>query len=157
MYTPPPFLDIRVPMYTNRLEQVVFKALAKDPQERFISVQAFATAFEEACQETHLYAIEADTLPGTVKAGPSETPLSPTLLSATELASPGYVQQLPISYESKKEFTLSTPSTTKAGSIATPTKRGLSRSKAAFLPILEFLVVEGIASFVYPNLSTANE
>jgi outer membrane protein assembly factor BamB/serine/threonine protein kinase len=155
MYAPPPPLDIRVPMYTNRLEQVVFKALAKDPQERFISVQAFATAFEEACQETHLYAIEADTLPGTVKAGPSETPLSPTLLSATELASPGYVHQLPIAYESKKEFTLSTPSTTKAGSIATP-QRGLSRTKAAFLAILVFLVVVGSASFVYLNLSKNN-
>src|SRR3989442_1781507 len=131
LFVPPPPLHERMSDIPVAVEHVVMTALAKDPQQRFPSVQTFATAFEEACQETHLYTIEANTLPGTVKAVPSETPLSPTLLPATELASPGNVQQLPITYVSKKESTFSTPSTTNAGSIATP-QRGLSRSKAAF-------------------------
>ena len=154
MFVPPPPLHERMSGIPVAVEHVVMTALAKDPQQRFTSVQIFATAFEEACQETHLYTIEADTLPGTVKAGPSETPLSPALLPATELAEPGNVQQLPMAYVSKKESTFSTPSTTNAGSIATP-QRGLSRSKAVFLVILVFLVV-GSASFVYLNMSKNN-
>src|SRR5205814_4269245 len=92
MFVPPPPLHERMSGIPVAVEHVVMTALAKDPQRRFTSVQTFATAFEEACQETHLYTIEADTLPGTVKPVPSETPLSPALLPATELASPGNVQ-----------------------------------------------------------------
>lgn len=151
LFVPPPPLHERISDIPVAVEHVVMTALAKDPQRRFPSVQTFATAFEEACQETHLYTIEADTLAGTVKAVPAETPFSPILLPATERASPGNVQQLPLSYESKTALTVSTPSTTNAGSIAPP-QRGPSRSKAALLVILVFLVV-GSASFVYLNLS----
>src|SRR5947209_5991805 len=88
LFVPPPPLHERKSDIPVAVEHVVMTALAKDPQQRFPSVQTFATAFEKACQETHLYTIEADTLPGTVKAVPSETPLSPTLLPATALAAP---------------------------------------------------------------------
>ncbi|MBV9229384.1 MAG: serine/threonine protein kinase [Chloroflexi bacterium] len=42
----------RLPDLTPQVEQVVFKALAKDPKERFTTVQDFATALEQAMQET---------------------------------------------------------------------------------------------------------
>ncbi len=47
---PPPLLE-KVPTISAAIEEVVQTALAKDPHQRFASVQAFATAFEQACQE----------------------------------------------------------------------------------------------------------
>jgi predicted ATPase/DNA-binding CsgD family transcriptional regulator len=47
---PPPSLSESFPSIPVAVEQVVLKALAKDPEQRFASVQAFATAFEEACK-----------------------------------------------------------------------------------------------------------
>lgn len=47
---PPPPLREKVPMISPVIEQVVLTALAKDPKERFGSVQAFANALEQACQ-----------------------------------------------------------------------------------------------------------
>ncbi len=48
---PPPALSEKVPTLPTVVEQVVLQALAKDPQLRFTSVQAFALALEEACAE----------------------------------------------------------------------------------------------------------
>ena len=48
--TPPPSLCEKVPTIPPTVEHVVLKALAKDPKERFASVQAFAIALEEAVQ-----------------------------------------------------------------------------------------------------------
>lgn len=47
---PPPPLSEKLPSIPSAVEQVVLKALAKEPQQRFESVQAFARAFEEACK-----------------------------------------------------------------------------------------------------------
>ena len=46
---PPPSLHTKVPTLSPAIEHIVMKALAKDPKERFASVQAFAVALEEAC------------------------------------------------------------------------------------------------------------
>jgi serine/threonine protein kinase len=46
---PPPSLRSHVPSISEDVEWVVLKALAKDPQQRFASVQAFAAALEQAC------------------------------------------------------------------------------------------------------------
>jgi eukaryotic-like serine/threonine-protein kinase len=46
---PPPPLHQKVPTLSPLVEQVVMTALAKDPKERFASVQAFANALENAC------------------------------------------------------------------------------------------------------------
>ena len=45
--SPPPLCE-RVPAIPAAVEHVVLKALAKDPKDRFASVQAFASALEEA-------------------------------------------------------------------------------------------------------------
>jgi hypothetical protein len=49
---PPPSLRQKVPALSSKVEQVVMTALAKDPNQRFGSVQAFATALEEASYTT---------------------------------------------------------------------------------------------------------
>src|SRR5258708_14663434 len=50
MFVPPPPLQGRIPGIPPEIEHVVLKALAKDPQQRFVNIQAFAAAFEQACQ-----------------------------------------------------------------------------------------------------------
>ncbi len=46
----PPSLHEQVPMLSSEVEQVVLTTLEKDPDKRFASVQAFATALEQAYQ-----------------------------------------------------------------------------------------------------------
>src|SRR5947209_3219124 len=49
---PPPPLQEKVPPIASQVEQVVLTALKKDPRRRFSSVKAFATALEQASQNT---------------------------------------------------------------------------------------------------------
>ncbi len=51
---PPPPLREQLPGISSSIEETVMRALAKDPQERFASVQDFATALERAYQYTLL-------------------------------------------------------------------------------------------------------
>jgi WD40 repeat protein/tRNA A-37 threonylcarbamoyl transferase component Bud32 len=48
--TPPP-LRQKIPGISAAVEEVIMKALAKEPQQRFASVQAFASALEQAYQQ----------------------------------------------------------------------------------------------------------
>ncbi len=50
LYTPPASLSEFHPEIPSAVEQVVFKALSKDPAQRFVDVLAFAAVFEEASQ-----------------------------------------------------------------------------------------------------------
>ncbi len=82
---PPPPLREKVPSLSPLVEQVVMTALAKDPKERFASVQAFATALEQAVLLTSvtLTAIpSAPIAPPAISshhaASASESPLAPT-------------------------------------------------------------------------------
>ena len=45
--TPPPPLNVQVPTIPAGVEKAVLKALAKDPAQRFASIEAFADAFAE--------------------------------------------------------------------------------------------------------------
>src|SRR5437667_8379915 len=47
---PPPPLRERMPAIPPEVEQVVLRALAKDPKARFTSVAEFASALEQASQ-----------------------------------------------------------------------------------------------------------
>src|SRR5712692_7088272 len=49
---PPPPLHAKIPTVSLTVEEVVLTALAKDPKGRFATIQAFATALEQACQTT---------------------------------------------------------------------------------------------------------
>jgi serine/threonine protein kinase len=53
LYTPPPSLKEKVIDLPAAVEQVVFKALNKDPQNRFENIQAFADALEHAYEMPH--------------------------------------------------------------------------------------------------------
>ncbi|HLI71289.1 MAG TPA: protein kinase, partial [Ktedonobacteraceae bacterium] len=52
LLTQPPLLRTRVPELSPLLEQIVAIALAKNPADRFATIQAFARAFENACYDT---------------------------------------------------------------------------------------------------------
>jgi len=68
MQTPPPSLREKVPTIPTDVEEVVMKALSKDPKQRFPSVQEFANALERAYLSTiairvfYCYAHEDKTL-----------------------------------------------------------------------------------------------
>lgn len=51
LYASPSLLQEKLPGFPPTVEHVVLTALAKDPKDRFSSMQAFTTAFEQACQE----------------------------------------------------------------------------------------------------------
>jgi eukaryotic-like serine/threonine-protein kinase len=89
---PPPPLREKVPTISPDVEHVVLTALAKDPKNRFGSVQAFATALEQAsrpsqgqmtffAQETTVLPPSAPSLPPTVLVNPAVQALPPTILS----------------------------------------------------------------------------
>src|SRR5579871_2027513 len=48
LFTAPPSLREKAPTLSRAVEQVVLRALAKDPKERFSNIQAFAQAFNQA-------------------------------------------------------------------------------------------------------------
>ncbi len=52
---PPPSLSAKVPSISSAVEHVVFRTLAKDPQQRFANVQDFALALEEAYKAEALF------------------------------------------------------------------------------------------------------
>ncbi len=94
MSTPAP-LHEKVAEISPAVEEVVFTALAKDPQRRFASVQAFATAFEQACQAPH----SASFVPRSIGSRSSETSQSTYVVSpasdtpSTHVPPPGEFSQ----------------------------------------------------------------
>jgi serine/threonine protein kinase len=69
LHTPPPSLREKLPSLSLMIEQVVLTALAKEPQQRFHSIESFATAFERACGQAPQ---PAQTVPsGWLPPGPS--------------------------------------------------------------------------------------
>ena len=54
LYSPPPPLRGILPTLSPAVEAVVLRALAKNPDQRFVSVQVFADALENACRKRQL-------------------------------------------------------------------------------------------------------
>jgi eukaryotic-like serine/threonine-protein kinase len=76
LFVPPPSLREKVPAIPPAVEEVVLRALAKDPQERFPCVQAFATAFEQASETAE--ALQATVpLPSSTALVVTKTPPTP--------------------------------------------------------------------------------
>jgi serine/threonine protein kinase len=70
---PPPLLTEKVSTLPLGVEQVVVRALAKDPELRFASVQSFAAALEETGRATsfgHTYFVSSSKSPGALKTVP---------------------------------------------------------------------------------------
>ena len=77
-----------LPTIPTELEEVVLKALAKDPHQRFASIREFASAFEQACQPLLPTSASNSSLPTHqiwLPAHPSEQTLQP--LAPTQPAS----------------------------------------------------------------------
>lgn len=82
MFVPPPPLREKFPEISPDIEMVILTALNKEPERRFLSVQAFATALEQVCASTPHYPLASPSQPlqphmvGT----PPDSSLPPTIL-----------------------------------------------------------------------------
>ena len=91
LHASPPSLREKIPELPLAVEEVVMTALAKDPQQRFTGMQAFAAALEQAYQgaqslplgspmaSTWLY----QSMPPTVADAPLEQPVEPTSIETS--------------------------------------------------------------------------
>jgi WD40 repeat protein/tRNA A-37 threonylcarbamoyl transferase component Bud32 len=89
---PPPPLRALVPALPETVEQVVLTALAKDPQQRFASAQAFANALEQAGKTAASSASMTAPMTPTNIMTPTSVPFPPTVgrtLAATGAPLPG--------------------------------------------------------------------
>jgi serine/threonine protein kinase len=103
LFVAPPSLHEKLPLLSANIEQVVMKALAKEPQQRFADVRAFADALEEASHtQTPLPVLppqETSTsshfLPPTVLVTPTKYDLPQTerVIPAAPVSQPSQVQK----------------------------------------------------------------
>ncbi len=75
----PPSLCAKVPGLSPDIEKVIFRALAKEPTERFETVLAFSEALAEACQSAQNNAVAPLILPSGID--PDATELTPPRLT----------------------------------------------------------------------------
>jgi len=119
LFTPPPPLREKLPDLSPAVEQAILIALSKDPKERFGSVQAFATALEQASlldQPTQIVRPSAP-LPS------APTPPAPALAPTIRVAPP--VPASPL---------VTPPSRTPSGAALPPTER-ISQPAVSIQPI----------------------
>ena len=79
MFASPPSLREKISTISPDVEHVVMTALAKDPKQRFGSVQAFANALEQASQSVPKVVIPPPPQPTSSPPQPVETPSPPPL------------------------------------------------------------------------------
>jgi serine/threonine protein kinase len=105
MYVSPPPLHEKTPAVPPAVEEAVLKALAKDPQERFASVQDFAAVFEQANQATEPVNVVSPSIqsPASTAVGTSSSLLAPEVNSNTPtgdqispLDQPTFVDGVPV-------------------------------------------------------------
>ncbi len=72
LHTPPPPLSLDGRPLAPEVSRVVLRALEKDHQQRFATVQAFADALTEASQQVAASAAAAEAARGPLKAAPAE-------------------------------------------------------------------------------------
>jgi len=123
---PPPSLHEKIPTIPSEVEQAMMTALAKDPRQRFSSIQAFATALEQASRADHPHSSilsQAPTVPGQPLQSLTTTSPAIPLSQQTVMSSPSeVVHTLPPSSESRQpNSNLAIPSKPE------PTHQGISR------------------------------
>jgi serine/threonine protein kinase len=168
LFVPPPPLKERMPGISPAVEQVVIKALAKDPHHRFGSVQAFATAFEQASQVETSQTLPASPSPYPADAmpplHPAQTPTEPIIspdepfiptepiIAPTELVtSPGQRSLPPPAFNeaagpptepalpSQKTVPDSDTTGPSNGTVIKPSGNGRKHSLLSILPMLRLL------------------
>ena len=77
LHTPPPALRHQLSTIPSRIESVVLKALAKDPKDRWPSIQTFATVLEQASRPPSTFPVTSPLQPPALV--PLEHPTPPGL------------------------------------------------------------------------------
>ena len=162
---PPPSLREKLPLLSAEVEAVVMKALAKDPKQRFVNVNAFASALEEASRNalsTTTFLIDHATPQEQMPSANDTVLLSSQEGSPGALFTPSSVTpQLPMKEElagESHEQVVDTPDVeAQAGSMKTPVLRqpettalptrapGIRISRRAVLVGLAGLAAVGVA------------
>lgn len=104
---PPPPLAEKHVLISHDVEEVVQHALAKDPTQRFSSIEAFARAFAQASQDTGFQI----SVPNSIPAQPPVSPAFSTILSeiSEQSLSPSVRQtQSTASFEQSEQSTFTT-------------------------------------------------
>jgi predicted ATPase/DNA-binding CsgD family transcriptional regulator len=81
--TPPPSFHEQLPEFSPAVEEVVLRALAKEPEERFLSVQYFAIALQHTAHHMEYRSVAPAELVSSTGAAPSVEPFwkVPTVLT----------------------------------------------------------------------------
>ncbi len=95
LFAAPPPLREKVPGLSPQIEQVVLTALAKDPRERFASVRAFATAFENASHAPTTWPAPQPPAPNATADPQHNQPTPPSLYDAPTRLTPPVPGGLP--------------------------------------------------------------
>ncbi len=170
MFAPPPPLHEKLPSIHPAVEQVVQKALAKEPQQRFANVEAFADALEEAARmASHYVSSPVSIQPPSPL--PTYTPYDPTVLAAkTPSSSSPSIASPPPPNAPSFPPTVSTPPSSSPpmtpppavpeyiptpSQPPAPTKRRVSRRTALVgLGLAGLATVAGVAGFEFFSHST---
>jgi serine/threonine protein kinase len=112
---PAPALRMHLPTISPIVESVVLTALAKDPAQRFASVQAFATALEQAHQEEQ-QSYFVPPLQQFSSSMPSQLgrPFAPPSVVLVSRPSPFFVQTAPLAGLSQPKGAMQSPRQTEA-------------------------------------------
>jgi serine/threonine protein kinase len=138
MHAEPPSLVEQLPTLPKQIEQVVFQALAKQPKDRFPSVQDFANALQAASQLSP--SAFSSTSPRVL--APSVPPSSPTTLALPDehqTSSDSGATMIPISEVSSSfpmQLSASNMAFTSATSTHTDAWSSLQRDTFARLPVV---------------------
>jgi serine/threonine protein kinase len=145
MAAQPASLSQQAPMLTPEVEQVVFTALAKDPRQRFGSIQAFATALTRASQLHQSFPLPTPSSP------PSPLPLPSVETMAEANASAFGIS----SYTELVSHTSSSPRGRQATRPQPPQRKGFSWGGIMLLVML-VLLLSGGTVLAYISLNSHN-
>ena len=116
MFAAPPPLREKIPMISPYVEQVMLIALAKDPHQRFISIQAFADALEQSYQSEQATFVRPWSAAQTLTPAPPgqyTTPIQEATTPAYRISSTGSAEN----YASQANLSLGNGSKAELGTI----------------------------------------
>jgi serine/threonine protein kinase len=162
----PPSLVEQVPGVPQEVEEVLFKALAKDPTDRFTSMKAFATALHEASQLPTMYQPKV-LVTGTLPLQESFTTKPPALAGSPTITPAQVVERPPVhlatsllqtSFTTKPPVPMGFQTVPSTQAVKQPPLRshGFSNSYRALLLGLVLLLIGG-GSYTYLTAGHAAE